>query len=125
MRQRIKQSEDYALLRAESSMMCLPFRKTFYEEIDTNAISGEELSQREDLSRLVFVPFSSKRAEKYFAWMIRLGILRREVDGQGLTNRVRLTRMGRRIVGSWRNEAPRAGLRKRIQERFRRHCNSL
>ena len=125
MRQRIKQNEDYALLRAESSMMCLPFRKTFYEEIDTNAISGEELSQREDLSRLVFVVFSSHRAEEHFAWMIKLGILRREVDGQGLTNRVRLTRMGRRIVERWKGEAPRAGLRKRIQETFRRHYNSL
>jgi hypothetical protein len=53
--------------------------------------------------------------------MIRLGILRREVDGQGLTERVRLTPMGRDLLERLPGEIPRAGLRERIQENFRRH----
>jgi hypothetical protein len=48
-------------------------------------------------------------------------VLRREVDGQGLTERVRLTPMGRQLLASWNGEVPRAGLQERIQENFRRH----
>jgi hypothetical protein len=48
-------------------------------------------------------------------------VLRREVDGQGLTERVRLTPMGRRVLRRWPSEIPRAGRRERILEALRRH----
>jgi hypothetical protein len=64
---------------------------------------------------------SAKRAEAHFVWLIRLGVLRREVDGQGLTERVRLTPMGRRLLEGIEGEIPRAGLRQRMLENLRRH----
>ena len=107
--------------RASTSMRCLPFRRAFYEELAERAISSSELCRREDWQQLVFAPFGPERAEGHFIWMIRLGILRREVDGQGLTERVRLTPLGRQVLERWPGEIPRAGLRERIQENFRRH----
>ena len=35
--------------------------------------------------------------ENEFRWLIKVGVLRREVDGQGLTSKVRLTPLGRQI----------------------------
>ena len=110
-----------ALNRATQSMRCLPFRRAFYEEVADTAISSNELCSRADWADLVFAPFGAERAEALFNWMIRLGILRREVDGQGLTERVRLTPMGRELLANCQGEIGRANLRERIQENFRRH----
>jgi hypothetical protein len=110
-----------ALRRARQSLRCLPFRRAFYEVVDRRALGASELCARTDWATLVFAPFGVERAEAHFRWLIRLGVLRREVDGQGLTERVRLTPMGRSLLASWQGEVPRAGLRERILENFRRH----
>ena len=100
---------------------CLPFRKKFYEAIWDGGMSGKDLVNKSDWDKYVFVPFGEKRAEAHFEWMIKNGIARREVDGQGLTNRVRLTFLGRTVIDHWIGEVGRAGLRDRIFENFRRH----
>jgi hypothetical protein len=110
-----------ALRRAARSLRCLPFRRAFYEEVDGQAMAATDLCARGDWARLVFAPFGVERAEAHFRWLILLGVLRREVDGQGLTERVRLTPMGRQLLASWNGEVPRAGLQERIRENFRRH----
>lgn len=107
--------------RGSRSVMSLPFKKEFYKEIEGKSISSEELVKRNDWERFVFAPFGINRAEEHFEWMIKLGILRREVDGQGLTDRVKLTPLGKKIVDQWNGEIPRAGIRERIIENFRRH----
>lgn len=114
-------AEEAALRRAARSLQCLPFRRAFYDHVDAQAIAATELCARSDWAQLVFAPFGVERAEAHFRWLIQLGVLRREVDGQGLTERVRLTPMGRRLLASWSGEVPRAGLRERIRENFRRH----
>ncbi|MFN9546695.1 MAG: Npun_F0494 family protein [Cyanobacteriota bacterium] len=113
--------EQKSLLRAEYSMTCLPFKRAFYEDIDRASISAEELCQCQDWQRLTFVHFGPKRAEEYFDWMIKLGILRREVDGQGLTSRVRLTPMGRKIISRSKYEIRRAALVERIFNALRHY----
>jgi hypothetical protein len=37
-------------------------------------------------------------------WLIQVGILRREVDGQGITDSFRLTPLGRQLVEQWANQ---------------------
>ncbi len=110
-----------ALERACRSLRCLPFRRAFFEMVDAQPISSTELCSRQDWPGLVFAPFGVERAEAHFNWLIRLGVLRREVDGQGLTERVRLTPLGRQVLETWPAEIPRGGLRERIRENFRRH----
>ncbi|MEA5441298.1 Npun_F0494 family protein [Cyanobium gracile] len=115
-------TESLSLARAALSLRCLPFRRGFYEAVESQALSSEELAQKTDpASPLTFGPLSSDRAEDHFLWLIRLGVLRREVDGQGLTERVRLTPLGRQVLRRWPSEIPRAGRRQRIVEALRRH----
>lgn len=113
--------KEKSMERAKKSLKSLPFRKAFYEEVSVRGMGSKELVERSDWEKLVFVPFGEARAEEHFDWMIKLGILRREVDGQGLTNRVRLTPLGERVIRDWKEEIPRAGIRERIWENFRRH----
>jgi len=113
--------ETRAVDRAKRSIRSLTFRKLFYQEVEVNAMNSRELIERDDWEKLVFVPFGRERAEEHFEWMIKLGILRREVDGQGLTNRVRLTPLGVLIIRQWKGEIPRSGIRERIKENFYRH----
>lgn len=84
-------------------------------------MSSKDLCENVNWEQYVFAPFGVERAESHFRWMIRLGVLRREVDGQGLTDRVRITPLGVEVTNQWEKEIPRAGLRERIQENFRRH----
>jgi hypothetical protein len=107
--------------RATRSVRCLPFRKRFYEETGNQAMSSKDLCSRIDWGNYVFSPFGVDRAEAHFRWMIKIGVLRREVDGQGLTDRVRVTPLGTEVINQWEKEIPRAGLRERIRENFRRH----
>jgi len=45
-----------------------------------------------------FYFLSSSSIENDFQWLISIGVLRREVDGQGLTSKVRLTPLGREVL---------------------------
>lgn len=118
-------STEKSILRAKNSIACLPFKKAFYNFIDGKAIASDELCQRRDWQRFAFVPFGAKRAEEHFTWLIQIGVARREVDGQGLTNRIRLTPMGRTVMKQIPGEVPRAGIREKITENFRRHLKVL
>jgi hypothetical protein len=40
-------------------------------------------------------------AESNLVWLIQVGILRREVDGQGLTDSFRLTPLGLQLIEKW------------------------
>ncbi len=111
--------------RASRSVRCLPFKKAFYEEVAKKAMASGELAQRTDWQELVFVPFGESRAEDHFIWLIKLGVLRREVDGQGLTKKVRLTPLGEEVIGQWVGEIPRAGIRERIYENLTRHRSRI
>ena len=118
-------ADGIALARANRALRCLPFRRAFYSEVANRPISSSELCARSNWHKLVFAPFGPERAEDHFRWLIRLGVLRREVDGQGLTERVRLTPLGRAVLSLWPGEVPRAGLRDRMLETFRRHRPGL
>lgn len=43
-------------------------------------------------------PLPGLLVETELDWLIRVGLLRREVDGQGLTDRYRLTPLGHRLI---------------------------
>ena len=46
-------------------------------------------------------PLSDVSTERELMWLASVGILRREVDGQGLTDSFRLTPLGRQMVEEW------------------------
>ncbi len=49
-------------------------------------------------------PISELEVESATNWLIRVGMLRREVDGQGLTDSFRLTPLGLKLVEKWESE---------------------
>ncbi|MEO1003393.1 MAG: Npun_F0494 family protein [Cyanobacteria bacterium J06638_7] len=112
-------------LRAARSLRCLPFRRAFYDLVAQRGLSSGALAADQQGRQLCFLPMGAERIEAHFRWLIRLGVLRREVDGQGLTERVRLTPMGRRLLEEVSGEIPRAGLRQRLLETLRRHRPQL
>ena len=108
-----------ALRRARRAMGCLPFRRALYGALADSALSSGDIAAAGPLySRR---PLTPARAEGHLIWLIRLGVLRREVDGQGLTERVRLTPMGRQLLSSWSEEIPVADPLTRLIHWLRRH----
>lgn len=108
--------------RAEAVIACMPFKRLFYLEVLDRGMSALDLVNRTDWNRLVFAPFGKSRAEAHFLWLIKNGILRWEVDGQGLTSKVRLTALGHRVISGYLgDEVRRASLREKLIENFRRH----
>jgi hypothetical protein len=100
---------------------CLPFRLRFYRELEQGALSSSQVAARADWPLLSRRHLGANRTEDHLIWLIQLGVLRREVDGQGLTERVRLTPLGRQTLAGWDDEIPRAGPSTRLQHWLRRH----
>jgi hypothetical protein len=106
--------------RASQALRCLPFRLEFYNTVAEQALSSNELCRRNDSRSLCRGAPTPDRVEAHWIWLIQLGVLRREVDGQGLTERVRLTPMGRTLLSQWSEEIPAATLLDRLQHGLRR-----
>ena len=114
-----------ALQRARRALRCLPFRLAFYRELEGTALSSTQLAARNDWPQLSRHRLQPSRTEDDLIWLIHLGVLRREVDGQGLTERVRLTPLGRQVLDSWPGEIPRAPLLERLRHGLQRHWPRL
>lgn len=97
-----------AVARARQALRCLPFRLRFYQALEQGALSSRELAARSDWMSLSRRRFHVNRTEDQLIWLIQLGVLRREVDGQGLTERVRLTPLGRTTIAPWQDTIPAA-----------------
>lgn len=110
-----------SLQRAAQAMRCLPLQRAFYALVDQQAIGSQELSQHPQAGQLCRQRLGWEQLEDQFIWLIQLGVLRREVDGQGLTHRVRLTPMGRQLLLQWPDAIPPAGPLSQLLHGLRRH----
>ncbi len=85
-----------SLKKIESS----PFNLLFYKFVQVNSLSAQAVL--DDKSRFLKKEFefinSSAFIENEFLILIKIGVLRREVDGQGLTSKVRITPIGRQVL---------------------------
>lgn len=102
-------------------MRCLPLRRAFYERLAHGGISADLLCTPSAVPTYSRRPLGLRAAEDHLAWLIRLGLVRHEVDGQGLTARVRLTPMGRELLARWPGEIPGADPISRLLDGLRRH----
>ncbi|TGG84867.1 MAG: hypothetical protein ERJ67_09385 [Aphanocapsa feldmannii 277cV] len=113
----------HALARADRAARCGPFNRAFYARVSITAVGLDELvAQQGKPSPLSRILLSEPAAEDDLRWLLRVGLLRREVDGQGLTDRVRLTPLGREVVEAWPagETMPSADLPTRLRNRMRR-----
>ncbi len=86
--------------RTQKAFKCLPLNCEFYKEVQSIGLTAEKVFEmKSKYLTKGFIWFRShENIESAFIWLIRIGILRREVDGQGLTAKVRLTPLGRQII---------------------------
>ena len=114
--------DPHSLARAAEALPCLPLSRDFYAAAIEAPLSSEQVSGRSDWCHR---NLSADATEDLFIWLIRLGVLRREVDGQGLTARVRLTPMGRQLLQRWPEQLPSASPLQRLRHSLRRHWPRL
>jgi hypothetical protein len=99
------QYSDRIVRRAEIALFCSPFKLSLFaamrnQSVPVLTIASQTGLQENYLKKLI----PESRAESELVWLINVGILRREVDGQGLTDSFRLTPLGRQIVNKWENK---------------------
>lgn len=91
--------------RAEIAMRCLPFQLSLFAamrsiSVPLSAIAGQDGVDNHYTRRKM----SELAVESGLMWLIQVGILRREVDGQGITDSFRLTPLGRQLLEKWEQE---------------------
>jgi hypothetical protein len=90
--------------RAELALRCAPFHLTLFAKLRWESVSVPKLAGDLGLkSGYTRYPLSELAVESATNWLIQVGVLRREVDGQGLTDSFRLTPLGLELIEKWEN----------------------
>lgn len=106
------------VIRAKRALSCSPFCLKLFQEMRNQSVPIQQIAGATGI-KLGYAtqPLSEPRTEDKLVWLINVGLLRREVDGQGLTDSFRLTPLGRKIVAQWeqeREEIPSASIIDRV-----------
>ena len=86
--------------RASKTLRCMPFNTSFYADAKQKGLRAEKVFEKSNLYKVDSERWfkNPNEVEAAFRWLITTGILRREVDGQGLTSKIRLTPFGRQLI---------------------------
>ena len=110
--------------RAERALRCSPFRLPLLGAMDSQSIPLSAIAGQAGLQQgYVVQALGEGRVEREFMWLIQVGLLRREVDGQGITDQFRLTPLGKQILSQWQGQGqdwPRPTWWERLQNQLRR-----
>jgi len=86
--------------RAKKGIRNCPFKLLLFQSLKKGSLSAQNVFV--DKSKYLNEEFmfinSSLFIENEFLKLIKIGVLRREVDGQGLTSKVRITPIGRQVL---------------------------
>jgi hypothetical protein len=88
--------------RADLALRCAPFHLALFAKMRWESVSVPKLAGDLGLkSGYTRYPLSELSVETATGWLIQVGMLRREVDGQGLTDSFRLTPLGLELIEKW------------------------
>ena len=89
-------------IRAKKGIRNCPFNFFLFQNLQEGSLSAEDVFMNKSnyLNQEFMFINSSLFIENEFLNLIRIGVLRREVDGQGLTSKVRITPIGRQVIES-------------------------
>lgn len=91
--------------RAERAIRCLPFQLPLFVAMRSQSVPLQAIAGRGGVeNHYTKRPMSELAVENGLMWLIQVGILRREVDGQGITDSFRLTPLGRQLVETWETQ---------------------
>lgn len=98
--------------RAERALQCSPFQLALFTTMINTSVDLRAISLESGIDKHYTLKAMTENAiETELMWLIQVGILRREVDGQGITDSFRLTPLGRMTVEKWQtnfNQIPSA-----------------
>lgn len=110
--------------RAQQAMCCLPFDLPLFVAMCSTSVPLPAIAGQAGIkSGYTKRPLSELAVESGLMWLIQVGVLRREVDGQGITDSFRLTPLGRQLVEKWANlgqTLPPPSISDRIDNAFNR-----
>ncbi len=90
---------DRTYRRAMRAMRCAPFLRPLYLLMLDGSVDLSEISDRAGVAKGYIVsPLPERALEDELMWLIQVGAIRREVDGQGITSRYRLAPIGRQLL---------------------------
>ena len=86
--------------RAKKGIRKCPFNLFLFQSLLEGSLSAQNvfLNKSKYLNQEFMFINSSLFIENEFLKLIKIGVLRREVDGQGLTSKVRITPIGRQVL---------------------------
>ena len=86
--------------RANKGIKNCPFNLFLFQTLKKESLSAQNvfLNKSKYLNADFIFIHSSLFIENEFLKLIKIGVLRREVDGQGLTSSVRITPIGRQVL---------------------------
>ena len=86
--------------RAKKGIRNCPFNLLLFQSLQKESLSAQDVFENKSkyLSQEFMFINSSLFIENEFLKLIKIGVLRREVDGQGLTSKVRITPTGRKVL---------------------------
>jgi len=88
--------------RAARALRCCPFRLPFFLALRDRGVPLAEVVGAAGCDRdFSQRPLGELAADSALLWLIQVGVLRREVDGQGITDSFRLTPLGSDLVALW------------------------
>ncbi|WP_066375026.1 MULTISPECIES: Npun_F0494 family protein [unclassified Anabaena] len=94
-----------SVARAERSLICSPFKLELFETMRRQSVPlGAIASENGVKNSYSKKPLSELACDNALGWLIEVGILRREVDGQGITDSFRLTPLGHQIVEKYQSQ---------------------
>ncbi len=88
--------------RAKKGIRNCPFNLFLFQSLQKKGLSAQDVFEKKSkyLNEEYMFINSSLFIENEFLKLIKIGVLRREVDGQGLTSKVRITPTGRKVLES-------------------------
>jgi DNA-binding HxlR family transcriptional regulator len=91
--------------RAERSLVCSPFTPALLAAMSQQSVSLSAIAQDSGIKSGYTKHLLSELAcDNALDWLIQVGVLRREVDGQGITDSYRLTPLGQQLAEKYENK---------------------
>ena len=91
--------------RAVRAVQCSPFCLPLFRTMADTCVSLRDIAGHSGVKqRYTRQPLPLITTEDHLLWLIQTGLLRREVDGQGITDSFRLTPLGRQLLDQWNAE---------------------